>query len=114
MPRKHHFELRQLVRALEVRWGHHELFMSRLLSQLAVEVIDSRAGINANMRRLERCESVALGRRRQICDMLQPLPGEGPTPYRRFVDPIDAGVARLRSLKAMAAIDGVLNGVQGR
>jgi hypothetical protein len=109
--RKDHFLLRRLIRALEVRWGHHELFMSRLLSQLAVEVIDSRACINTNMRRLERCESVALGRRRQICDLLQPLPGEGPTPFRRFLDPIDAGVARLRSRQAMAAIDGVLSGM---
>lgn len=104
MPRKDHFALRQLIRGLEVRWGHHELFMSRL----AVEVIDSRAGINANMRRLERCEVVALGRRRQTCDLLQPVLGEGPTPYRRIVDPIDARVALLRSQKAMAAIDGVL------
>lgn len=108
MASKSHIALRQLIRALDVRWGHHELFMSRLLSQLAIEMIDTRAGINSTMQRLERCESVALGRRRQICDLLQPLPGEAPTTYRRFVDPVDAGVARLRSLKAMAAMDGVL------
>jgi hypothetical protein len=114
VPRRDHFALLQLIRGLDVQWGHHEIFMSRLLSQLAVEMIDKRAGINATMQRLERCESVALGRRLQICDLLQLLPGEGPTPYRRFVDPIDTGIARLRSRKAMAAINGVLSAIHER
>lgn len=108
MPSKSHFALRQLIRGLDIQWGGHELFMSRLLSQLTVDMIDTRAGINATIHRLERCEVVALGRRRQTCDLLQPVLGEGPTPYRRIVDPIDARVALLRSQKAMAAIDGVL------
>jgi len=106
--------MRQLMRALDVRWGNHELFMSRLLSQLAVDMLDTRATFNASMHRLERCESIALGRRRQICDLLQAVPGDAPTPFRRFVDPIDAEVARLRSREAMAAIDGVLCSIQRR
>lgn len=114
MASKSHFALRQLIRGLDTQWGGHELFMSRLLSQMTIDMIETRAGINDTMHRLERCEAVALGRRHQICNLLQPVLGNSITPYRRFVDPIDAGVARLRSLKAMAAIDGVLNGVQGR
>ncbi len=111
MPRKDHFALRQLIRGLDVQWGGHELFMSRLLSQLTIDMIDTRAGINAIMHRLERCEAVALGRRRQICNLLQPALGEAPTPYRRFVDAIDAKVALLRSRKAMLAINGVLSAI---
>lgn len=109
---KDHFALRQLIRGLDIRWGSHELFMSRLFSQLTVDMLDTRATFNATMQRLNRCESVALGRRRQICDLLQPMPGEAPTPFRRFVDPIDAEIAHLRSQKAMAAIDGVLGAIQ--
>jgi len=97
------------MREIDVRRGNHELFKSRLLAQLAVNMIDTRAGFNATMRRLNRCEVVALDRRRQICDLLGPMPGDAPTPFRRLVDSIDAGVALLRSLKAVAAIDGVLS-----
>lgn len=114
MASKSHFALRQLIRGLDTQWGGHELFMSRLQFQLVGEMIDTRAAINATMQRLERCEAVALGRRWQLCDLLQPLLGEGPTPYRRFVDRINVGVARLQSLKAMAAIDGVLIGIHER
>lgn len=106
--------LRQLMRGLDIQWGGHELFMSRLLSQMTIDMIETRAGINDTMHRLERCEAVALGRRRQICDLLQPVLGNSITPYRRFVDPIDTGVAKLRSQKAIAAIDGVLGEIRLR
>jgi hypothetical protein len=100
------------MREINVRSGNHELFKTRLLAQLAVDMIDTRAGFNATMQRWERCEAVALVRRRRICDLLQPVLGEGPTPNRRFVVPIDDGVARLRSHKAMVAIQGVLIAIQ--
>ena len=106
--------MRQLIRGLDVQWGGHELFMSRLLSQMTIDMIDTRAGIDNTMHRLERCEAVALGRRHQICNLLQPALGNSITPYRRFVDPIDTEVARLRSQKAMAAFDGVLSAIQLR
>jgi hypothetical protein len=42
------------------------------------------------------------------------FPGEALTPFQRFVTPIDVGIARLRSRKALAAIDGVLSGIHER
>jgi hypothetical protein len=71
-------------------------------------MLESRLTVHLTMLRLERCEQVALGRRRQICNLLPPLHGAAPTPYRRFMDPIDGRVARLLLQKAMVAIDGVL------
>jgi hypothetical protein len=111
---RNHFTIRRLMRALDVGWGYHELFMSRLTSQLTVDMLDTRATPDTKMVRLERCEAVALGRRRQIYDLLNPMLSQPDTSLARFVDPIDERVAPLQSRIAMAAIEGVLNAIQLR
>jgi hypothetical protein len=109
MPDKDHYTLRQMIRGLNVKWGNHEFLLSSLTAQLAVDMLDKKAVNGATMLRLERCEKIAVARSQRICDLLQTLPGEAPTTYRRYVEKIDARVARLRSQKAIVAIEGALD-----